>query len=161
MKDAFNLARFIEAQSRVYRQALEELTAGEKRTHWMWFVFPQIAGLGSSPTAQYFAISGLAEAVAYLEHPLLGSRLIACTQAVNALPAERSARAIFSTPDDLKFCSSMTLFAHAATSPGNDAGPFQVALKRFFGGKPDIRTLDRLKSPAARPTASMAVTAGR
>lgn len=161
MKDTFHLTRFIDAQSRVYSQALMELTAGEKRTHWMWFVFPQIEGLGSSPTARHFAISGLAEAQAYLRHPLLGKRLLACTTTVNGLDDALTARAIFSSPDDLKFRSSMTLFAHAATHSGSDAAPFQTALKRYFGGKPDLRTLDLLKPALARPAALQAATGGR
>ncbi len=161
MKDTFHLTRFIDAQSRVYSQALSELTAGEKRTHWMWFVFPQIEGLGSSPTARHFAIAGLAEAQAYLRHPLLGKRLLACTTTVNGLDDALTARAIFSSPDDLKFRSSMTLFAHAATHSGNDAAPFQTALKRYFGGKPDLRTLDLLKPALARPAALQAATSGR
>ncbi|MCD7108623.1 DUF1810 domain-containing protein [Rhizobium sp. DKSPLA3] len=161
MKDTFHLTRFIDAQSRVYSQALGELTAGEKRTHWMWFVFPQIEGLGSSPTARHFAISGLTEAQAYLRHPLLGKRLLACTTTVNGLDDALTARAIFSSPDDLKFRSSMTLFAHAATHSGSDAIPFQTALKRYFGGKPDLRTLDLLKPALARPAALQAATGGR
>lgn len=157
MPDPFHLARFIEAQSRVYSQALDELTSGQKQTHWMWFVFPQIAGLGSSPTARHFAIADLHEAKAYLHHPVLGKRLTECTQAVLALDESLTARAIFSTPDDLKFCSSMTLFSFAATAAGADARGFQQALKRFFGGKTDSRTTERLRPALAeqRGTASV------
>jgi uncharacterized protein (DUF1810 family) len=158
MKDPFHLARFIDAQSRLYHQALDELAAGDKRTHWMWFVFPQIEGLGSSPTARHFAISGLAEAQAYLAHPVLGSRLLECTTTVNALEDALTARAIFSSPDDLKFRSSMTLFAQAATSSTRSPAPFQIALKRYFGGKPDVRTLDLLKPAPARSASLHAAT---
>ncbi|PYE29326.1 uncharacterized protein (DUF1810 family) [Rhizobium sp. PP-CC-3A-592] len=161
MKDTFHLTRFIEAQSRIYQQALSELAAGEKRTHWMWFVFPQIGGLGSSPTARHFAISGLAEAQAYLQHPLLGKRLMECTSTVNGLDDTLTARAIFSSPDDLKFRSSMTLFSYAATHGGSDPAPFETALKRYFVGKPDLRTLDLLKPALGRPAGSHAATGGR
>ncbi|KQS65276.1 calpastatin [Rhizobium sp. Leaf371] len=161
MTDPFHLARFIEAQSRVYHQALDELSLGEKRTHWMWFVFPQIEGLGSSPTARHFAISGLAEAQAYLDHPVLGSRLLEATTTVNTLDDALTARAIFSSPDDLKFRSSMTLFSHAALQSGRNPMPFQTALKRYFAGKPDLRTLERLKPASARPAPLRAATGGR
>jgi uncharacterized protein (DUF1810 family) len=161
MKDPFQLVRFIEAQSRVYPQALDELEAGEKRTHWMWFIFPQIEGLGSSPTARYFALSGLAEAQAYLAHPVLGARLLECTRTVLALETGVSARALFSTPDDLKFCSSMTLFSFAAQAAGEDATLFQQALKRFFAGKPDPRTLDRLRPELGRQGTTAAAAGGR
>ena len=161
MKDPFHFTRFIEAQSRVYRQALNELAAGEKRSHWMWFVFPQIEGLGSSPTARHFAISGLAEAQAYLQHPLLGSRLLECTTTVNGLDDALTARAIFSSPDDLKFRSSMTLFSRATIEAGGDAAPFETALKRYFSGKPDQRTLDLLQPVTVRPARLHASTGGR
>jgi uncharacterized protein (DUF1810 family) len=128
------LRRFVEAQDGVYRTALAEIVAGDKRGHWMWFVFPQIAGLGSSPAAQRYAISGLDEARAYLRHPVLGPRLLACTQAVLT-----NDRQFFGYPDDLKLRSSMTLFARAADDPA----PFEAVLDRFYDG-PDPRTLDLL-----------------
>ncbi|MFP5078576.1 DUF1810 domain-containing protein [Rhizobium sp. YIM 134829] len=153
MPDPFNLARFIEAQRGVYETALAELRAGAKRSHWIWFIFPQIKGLGSSSTAQHFALSGLAEARAYVAHPTLSGRLLACTEAVTALPGTPTAHAIFSSPDDLKFRSSMTLFREAAEDPA----PFQAALDRFFGGDPDPRTLDALLSEMPSPPPSDAV----
>jgi uncharacterized protein (DUF1810 family) len=117
----------------------KELKAGRKQSHWMWFVFPQIAGLGRSPMAQHYAIQTLAEARAYLAHPLLGARLRECTQAV--LDAEgRTARDIFGSPDDLKFCSSMTLFDLA--SPGDI---FRAALEKYFSGNADPLTLKELR----------------
>ena len=140
MPDPFHLARFIEAQRGVYETALAELRSGVKRSHWMWFIFPQIKGLGSSSTAQHIALSGLAEAQAYLAHTTLSGRLLACTDAVTALPDRPTARDIFSTPDDLKFRSSMTLFAEAADDPA----PFEAALHRYFAGEKDPLTLDLL-----------------
>lgn len=133
-----DLERFVRAQAQhgVYERALAELVAGTKRTHWMWFVFPQIAGLGSSPTARQYAIGDLAEARAYLAHPVLGPRLLACVSAVLA-HHERSAAQIFGHPDDLKLRSSMTLFAAAADDPA----PFEAVIARFYDG-PDQRTLD-------------------
>jgi len=138
--DPFQLQRFVDAQAPVYRTALAELHAGAKRTHWMWFVFPQLAGLGLSPTAQLYAIASLDEARAYLAHPLLGPRLREATAAVNAVKG-RTAHEIFGSPDDLKFRSSMTLFAEA---PPNDA-VFQAALDAYFAGQPDPRTLELLR----------------
>lgn len=139
MSDAFDLGRFVDAQAGVHATALAELEAGRKRTHWMWFVFPQLAGLGSSPMARAYAISGLEEARAYLAHPVLGPRLLACTAAVNAVEG-RSAHEIFGSPDDLKFRSSMTLFARAA--PQEPA--FRQALETYYGGHEDPQTLARL-----------------
>jgi uncharacterized protein (DUF1810 family) len=136
---AFDLARFTTAQDPVYDQVCAELTAGAKRTHWMWFIFPQIAGLGSSPTARFYAIASQDEATAYLAHPILGPRLRECTNLVNAVSG-KSAHAIFGTPDDLKFRSSMTLFAH--TAPAEPA--FREALDKYFQGESDQATLDRL-----------------
>jgi uncharacterized protein (DUF1810 family) len=132
------LDRFVEAQDGVYDDALAELSAGRKRTHWMWFVFPQIAGLGSSPTAQRYAIRSLDEARAYLAHPVLGPRLRACAEALLAVQG-RSAREIFGSPDDLKLRSSMTLFARAADDPAL----FQAVLDRYYDG-PDRLTLELL-----------------
>ena len=137
--DPFNLQRFVDAQAHVIDQVLAELRDGRKRSHWMWFIFPQIAGLGSSPTAQHFAISGRAEALAYLDHPTLGPRLRQSTDLVNQIP-NRTIDAIFGYPDDLKFRSSVTLFA--ATAPGEAV--FQQALEKYFGGTPDPATLARL-----------------
>ena len=139
MSDPFDLERFTRAQEPVFAHVLAELSAGRKRSHWMWFVFPQIAGLGFSAMAQRYAIRSRAEAAAYLAHPVLGSRLVTCTGLVNAIVG-RSALDVFGTPDDLKFRSSVTLFAHAL--PGHPA--FQTALDRYFGGEPDAETMRRL-----------------
>jgi uncharacterized protein (DUF1810 family) len=122
---------------------LAELRSGRKRSHWMWFVFPQFAGLGRSATARHYAIGSLDEARAYLAHPLLGERLRHCTDIVNNLPTA-DARALFGAPDDLKFRSSMTLFATAADDPA----PFATALRRYFDGKPDPLTLALLGEDA-------------
>lgn len=131
-----NLDRFVEAQAPVYPRALAELTAGRKQSHWMWFVFPQISGLGKSPMAQHYAIHSLQEARDYLDHPVLGARLKECTQAVMDVEG-RSAHEIFDTPDDLKFHSSMTLFAHAAP----EEPLFRTALEKYFNGREDSATL--------------------
>ena len=139
LDDPFNLARFIDAQRNTYAQALGELQAGRKRTHWMWFIFPQIAGLGHSPMAQRYAIRGLEEARAYLQHPELGPRLKACTAAVLASDG-RTAHEIFGSPDDMKFRSSMTLFGRAdPTIPA-----FGQALAVYYQGQEDPHTLDKL-----------------
>jgi uncharacterized protein (DUF1810 family) len=132
------LDRFVSAQAVVYPDALAELDQGRKRTHWMWFVFPQIAGLGLSPTARRYAITSLDEARAYLAHPVLGPRLEESARAVLAIGG-KSAEDIFGYPDDLKLRSSMTLFARAADDPG----VFQAVLDRYYDG-PDPRTLDLL-----------------
>ena len=137
-----NLERFVEAQEPVIGQVVAELSAGRKASHWMWFVFPQIAGLGHSPLAQRFAIASRAEAEAYLAHPVLGARLRECTRLVNEIEA-RDIEEIFGYPDHLKFRSSMTLFAQAT----NDNGVFVEALRKYFGGAYDARTLDRLGHP--------------
>ena len=134
-----DLARFVDAQQEIYEQALAELRAGSKRSHWMWFVFPQIAGLGRTVTAQRYAIADLAEARAYLAHPVLGPRLAECAQALLAVP-DRTATQILGTPDDLKLRSSMTLFAHAAGDPA----VFRAVLDRFYGGEDDPATVQRL-----------------
>ncbi len=131
----FDLGRFVAAQEAVFDVALRELRAGRKRTHWMWFVFPQLRGLGSSPTARCYGVSGLEEAKAYIAHPLLGPRLGAAVAAVQASGAT-SLHALFGSPDDMKFRSSMTLFAVAAPN-----GPCQEALARWCGGEADPRTL--------------------
>jgi len=139
MDDPFDLARFVEAQDSVYAQVLNELRAGRKRSHWMWFIFPQIDGLGASPMAKKFAISGREEAEAYLLHPLLGPRLRECTKLLIAAP-QRSIESILGRPDDLKFRSSMTLFAKVAT----DNADFVAALDKFYEGSFDPLTLERL-----------------
>ena len=130
------LGRFIEAQAGSYATALAELRAGAKRTHWIWFVLPQLRGLGTSPMAERYGIASLAEARAYLAHPLLGPRLIECVQALLAHRG-RSAAAMLGALDALKLRSCLTLFARAA--PGE--GPFDQALQQFFGGVPDAMTL--------------------
>ncbi len=139
MDDRFDFARFVAAQDGVFAAVTAELTAGRKTSHWMWFVFPQIAGLGTSPMAQRFAITSLAEARAYLGHAVLGPRLRQCTDLVNRVGG-RSATAIFGSPDDVKFRSSMTLFGEAAT----DDDCFRLALDLYFAGAPDPATLARL-----------------
>ena len=137
--DNTDLQRFVEAQDPIYQQVTSELRAGEKMSHWMWFIFPQIQGLGWSETSIEFAISGLEEARAYLAHPVLGPRLKECTQLVLRVE-NRSAARIFMSPDDMKFRSSMTLFAQV--SPEDDI--FSKALQKYFRGVPDQLTLDRL-----------------
>jgi uncharacterized protein (DUF1810 family) len=139
MPDDFNLQRFVDAQAQIYDAVRGELRAGCKTSHWMWFIFPQIQGLGRSPTARKYAISGRKEAHAYLQHPILGPRLIECTKLVNEVEG-KSADDIFGYPDGLKFRSSMTLFAEV--SPDNPV--FVDALDKYFGGEPDPLTLDRL-----------------
>jgi uncharacterized protein (DUF1810 family) len=139
MDDTHDLQRFVAAQEPVFAQVCRELAAGEKRSHWMWFIFPQVAGLGHSPTAQRFAIASLAEAQAYLAHPVLGPRLRQCVELVNRVEG-RSAHAIFGSPDDVKFRSSMTLFAEAAA----EKAVFVAALQKYYGGAPDPLTLAKL-----------------
>ncbi|WP_250500725.1 DUF1810 domain-containing protein [Caballeronia sp. GAWG1-5s-s] len=140
MGDPFNLQRFVSAQESIIDEARAELSAGRKRTHWMWFVFPQIAGLGHSPMAQRYAIQSLAEAQAYLAHPVLGARLVELTRIVNGVEG-RSVEDIFGYPDHMKFHSSMTLFARAAP----DEPIFDETLRRHFDGQPDEATLMRLR----------------
>jgi uncharacterized protein (DUF1810 family) len=137
-----NLQRFVTAHGPLYEQVLRELAAGAKRTHWMWFIFPQLRGLGHSETARFYGIESRAEAEAYLAHPVLGPRLRECTGLVNAVEG-RTAHAIFGSPDDLKFRSSMTLFD--AIAP---ADMFDNALRHYFGGVGDDRTIGLL-GPAA------------
>ena len=135
--DPFDLARFVTAQAPVFETALRELEAGRKRSHWMWFVFPQLRGLGRAPTAAFYGIGSLAEARAYLAHAVLGPRLVRCTEAVLRHEGA-SLHAIFGAPDDMKFRSSMTLFARAA----GDAEPvLRRALDHFCEGRPDDGTL--------------------
>ena len=135
-KNHFDLQRFVDAQNPVFDRVCAELRAGRKQTHWMWFIFPQLAGLGSSTIAARYAISGKLEAEAYLAHEILGPRLRRCTQLVNAV-AGRSVHEIFGYPDDLKFHSSMTLFAQAA----QHEKLFTEALQKYFGGQLDTHTL--------------------
>ena len=139
MNDPYDLQRFVDAQEPVFRQVCAELRDGRKRGHWMWFVFPQIRGLGYSFMASKFAISSLDEAQAYLRHPVLGPRLRECSRLVT-LAKGSSIREIFDDPDDLKFRSSMTLFAHATSE--NEV--FHDALRKYFGGDFDRLTLERL-----------------
>lgn len=134
-----SLERFVQAQEPVIERVLAELRAGRKTSHWMWFVFPQIRGLGHSPMAQHFAIASRAEAEAYLSDPILGPRLRECTRLVNEIEG-RDIEEIFGYPDHLKFRSSMTLFAHVTT----DNKVFVDALSKYFGGEGDPLTLDRL-----------------
>ena len=139
VSDRYGLQRFVDAQARVFEQVCSELREGRKRSHWMWFIFPQIKGLGSSPMAMRFAISSLAEARAYLDHAVLGPRLRECCEIVVGL-AGRSVDEIFGYPDDLKFHSSITLFAKAAV----ENRVFLDALERYFGGELDRATVERL-----------------
>lgn len=140
MTDPFDLQRFLDAQAPIYARVVAELRRAQKQTHWMWFVFPQLAGLGHSAMAQRFAIASREEAVAYLGHGVLGPRLRECTALVTAVEG-RTAREILGSPDDLKFQSSMTLFGAVSSDP-----EFSAAIAKFYGGKPDQRTLDLLLS---------------
>ena len=139
--DPFDLSRFLEAQEGVYAEALAELRQGHKRSHWMWFIFPQLEGLGHSPTTQYYAIKSLEEARAYLDHPVLGQRLRACAQVLLEFEG-RSAMDIFGYPDILKLRSSMTLFACVADEPGS---VFDRVLDAYYDGEEDARTLQLLE----------------
>jgi uncharacterized protein (DUF1810 family) len=136
MADPFQLQRFVDAQAPVFETVCAELCAGRKASHWMWFVFPQLRGLGRSAMASAYGIASLDEARAYLAHPILGPRLRQCTQRVLDVDG-RDAHALFGSPDDLKFCSCMSLFAHAA----GGRSVFVAALDRFFDGRPDPATL--------------------
>jgi uncharacterized protein (DUF1810 family) len=140
----FALERFVEAQEADYARALAEVRRGRKQTHWMWYVFPQIDGLGSSPMALKYAIRNRAEAEAYLAHPILGPRLREIAEAAVGI-ADKSATEVFGSPDDLKLRSCATLFA--AVSP--PASVFERLLRRFFGGTPDAATLTRLSGPGS------------
>jgi uncharacterized protein (DUF1810 family) len=135
----YDLERFVTAQKDIYAQALAELEAGRKRSHWMWFIFPQLAGLGRSPTAQFYGIVSAAEGDAYLDHPLLGHRLRECAAAILAHRG-RSAESIFGAVDTMKLNSSMTLFEAVAADPA----PFASVLDAFFGGARDAATLGLL-----------------
>ncbi len=140
LPDPFGLERFVEAQRSAYGRALSELRQGAKRSHWMWYIFPQLRGLGQSPMAYRYGIASLEEARAYLAHPDLGPRLIECTQAVLQAHAALAGE-IFPYPDDLKFRSSMTLFARVAQAPD----VFSAALQKYYGGEPDPETLRLLR----------------
>ena len=140
--DPHDLTRFVLAQQDEYERALSEITAGRKRTHWMWYIFPQYDGLAFSSTSKYYAIRSVEEARAYLAHPLLGPRLLACA-AAGVEGAGRSATEIFGSPDDLKLKSSATLFA-SVSPPGS---VFDRLLEKYFGGAHDVRTLQLLRFP--------------
>jgi uncharacterized protein (DUF1810 family) len=137
--DPYDLQRFVDAQDRVYDDVCAELGGGRKQTHWMWFIFPQIAGLGHSPMARRFAISSVAEAEAYLNHKMLGPRLRECTGLITRVEG-RSAREILGQPDDMKLRSCLTLFIHATS----DSQVFRSALEKYFDGEEDKATLARL-----------------
>jgi uncharacterized protein (DUF1810 family) len=137
--DPYDLRRFVDAQAPVFEQVRAELREGRKRSHWMWFVFPQIAGLGHSEMARRYAISSRQEAEAYLRHPVLGPRLRECTRLVTRVDG-RTIGQIFGAPDDMKFRSSMTLFARSSA----DSAVFDEALRKYFEGQPDAATLERL-----------------
>ncbi|MDD1611341.1 MAG: DUF1810 domain-containing protein [Methylococcaceae bacterium] len=137
----FDLTRFIEAQADSYATALSELKSGQKHSHWMWYIFPQLDGLGHSEIAKYYAIKSLAEAQQYLNHPVLGKRLLECTAAVLAVEG-RTILDIMGFPDNLKLNSSMTLFAHIA----NSNPVFIAVIDKYFAGKQDVKTLQLLAS---------------
>ena len=143
--DPYDLARFVRAQAEVYASVVAELSSGRKRSHWIWFIFPQCDGLGSSPTARRFAIHSLGEAQAYLEHPVLGARLIECMRIVIGLHG-LTASAIFGELDAMKFRSSMTLFSHAA----GKGSVFEEALSRYYAGERDALTLQWLANAQQR-----------
>jgi len=138
MSDPFDLQRFVDAQAAVYQRVLAELRHGQKQSHWMWFIFPQLAGLGFSPMAQRFALRSREEALAYLSHDILGPRLRECTALVNAVEG-RTLGEILGSPDDLKFRSSMTLFGAVSSDP-----EFAAAIAKYYGGTPDRKTLGLL-----------------
>jgi uncharacterized protein (DUF1810 family) len=142
--DPFDLGRFLTAQAPVFASAVDELNAGRKRSHWMWFIFPQLRGLGSSSMAQFYGIGSLAEARAYLAHPVLGPRLVLCTETMLAV-RDKSLREIFGSPDDMKFRSSMTLFASTSEDNGT---VFERALEAYCVGRADERTLALLEAGA-------------
>jgi uncharacterized protein (DUF1810 family) len=142
----FDLDRFVQAQSPVYPRVRQELREGRKRTHWMWFVFPQLRGLGGSAMAEHYGLASLAEARAYLEHAVLGPRLVECAEFVNEV-RDRSIHEIFGGPDDLKFHSCMTLFASLADAPA----AFERALAKYFGRARDPRTAEMLSNDGAEP----------
>ena len=137
--DEFDLGRFLHAQASVYDRALAELESGQKRTHWMWFIFPQIEGLGHSSTSHYYGIKSEEEARQYLNHPVLGARLVECAKTLLAVDG-RSASAVFGFPDDIKLKSSLTLFAAVAPPEA----PFAQVLQKYFAGERDEKTIELL-----------------
>jgi uncharacterized protein (DUF1810 family) len=137
--DPFDLTRFIHAQERDYEQAISEIRSGRKRSHWMWYIFPQFEGLGFSPTSRHYAIKSIAEAEAYLRHPVLGPRLLECVRATLGLEG-RSASDVFGSPDDMKLRSCATLFA--SVSPTESI--FEQILDKYFGGRRDEKTVELL-----------------
>ena len=143
--DSFNLPRFLKAQEFEYAQALSEIKAGQKQSHWMWYIFPQIDGLAFSSTSKLYAIKSIEEARAYLDHPILGTRLLECAEAVVAVEG-RSIAEIFGSPDDLKLRSSATLFAFVS-QPGS---VFHRIIEKYYQGMQDDRTLDLLKKLAGK-----------
>lgn len=143
MPSTFNLERFVEAQEPMFSQIRAELKAGTKRGHWMWFVFPQLRGLGRSSKAQFYGLESAAEALAYWRHPVLGPRLKSCVEWILAAPVGRTAHDIFGDPDDLKLRSCLTLFQHVAT----EEPIFGDALARFYNGQPDPQTRTMLAGP--------------
>jgi uncharacterized protein (DUF1810 family) len=143
VSDAYNLERFVRAQERDYPQVLRELGSGRKRSHWMWYIFPQFRGLGFSSMSQRYAIGTVGEARAYLRHPVLGPRLRECSNAMLAI-ANHSAAEILGSPDDLKLRSCATLFAHVSP-PGSE---FERLLQKYWQGEPDLATLGLLRGPA-------------
>jgi uncharacterized protein (DUF1810 family) len=142
--DPFDLRRFVDAQDRVYDTVLAELRSGAKRSHWIWFVFPQLRGLGHTTTAQHYGISSIDEARAYLAHPVLGPRLRECTRLVAAIDG-RSVDQIFGWPDNLKVRSSVTLFSHATDDPDIQAD-FRAVLDKFYAGEEDPATVELLRT---------------
>ncbi len=142
--DPYDLARFVHAQQRVYPNVLAELQGGAKRSHWMWFIFPQFEGLGESPTSVYYSIRSTEEARQYLAHPVLGPRLLECCRIILSLEG-RSVHEIFGSPDDMKLKSSMTLFDRV----GGSEKTFAAVLNKYFGGQRDELTLELLKRSGA------------
>jgi uncharacterized protein (DUF1810 family) len=142
--DRFELERFTRGQEGIFERALGELKGGQKRSHWMWFIFPQITGLGQSSTSRYYAIRSLEEAKRYLSHPVLGKRLRECGEALLGVEG-RSVSQIFGYPDDLKLKSSMTLFARASAESGGSTSVFDRVLDKYFGGECDRKTLEILQ----------------
>ena len=139
--DLFDLNRFILAQNRIYDRAIAEIRNGKKQTHWMWYIFPQIDGLGFSTTTKHYSLKSLQEAREYLAHPILGARLLECSECILAFEGQ-SISDLFGYPDDLKLRSSMTLFAHLSDTHS----VFTRVLNRFFNGEPDDRTLNILEA---------------
>lgn len=148
MEDPYHLRRFVDAQSGVYDDVRRELTRGRKTTHWMWFVFPQLTALGHSATARHYGIDSLAEARAYLAHPVLGPRLRECAGLLRDLPARQPISQILGSVDALKLRSSMTLFLRAGEDDSHAGDLFQSVLDRYYGGEPDDSTCALLSADA-------------